>query len=52
MNQYIAQQLYPFINHFQDNWLSLLPMMDFTVAALPHASIGTSLFFAEKGYKP
>jgi transposase InsO family protein len=52
VNQYIAQRLRPFVNHFQDNWSSLLPMMDFAAAALPHASIGTSPFFAEKGYEP
>jgi hypothetical protein len=52
MNQYIAQRLIPFVNHYQDNWSEFLPIMDFAAAALPNDSIGISPFFVERGYEP
>ena len=40
LNQYINQQLHPFVNHFQNNWSDLLPAMNFTQAVLTHKSTG------------
>ena len=51
-NQYINQRLQPFVNHYQDNQLDLIYIVDFVVAALPHNSIGLSSFIAEMGYEP
>jgi transposase InsO family protein len=51
-NQYIDQRLRPFVNHYQDNWSDLLPVIDFAAAALPHDSTGISSFMAELGYEP
>ena len=42
LNQYINQQLCPFVNYFQDNWLDLLLAMNFAQAILPHESTGIS----------
>lgn len=44
MNQYLDQRLRPFVNHYQDNWSDLLPMMDYAQLTLPHSSIGMSPF--------
>ena len=52
MNQYIDQRLRPFVNHYQDNWSSLIPMMDYAQLSLPHESIGMSPFELLKGYRP
>ena len=52
LNQYIDQRLRPFVNHFQDNWSSLLPAMDFAQASLPHSSTGMSPYELELGYAP
>jgi transposase InsO family protein len=52
LNQYINQRLRPFVNHFQDNWSTLLPAMDFAQASLTHESTGISPFELEFGYKP
>jgi transposase InsO family protein len=52
MNQYIDQRLRPFVNHFQDNWSELLPMIDYAQATLPHESTGLAPFQIEFGYEP
>lgn len=39
MNQYIAQRLRMFINHYQDNWSKAIPALDFTQSVLPHESL-------------
>jgi hypothetical protein len=52
LNQYIDQRLRPFVNHFQDNWSTLLPAMDFAQASLTHESTGISPFELEFGYRP
>ena len=52
VNQHIAQRLRPFVNHYQDNWSDLLPMMDFAAAALPQETTGLSPFQIEFGYEP
>lgn len=51
VNQYIAQQLHPFVNQYHDNWLELLPMMDFAGVTLPHKSTGLSPFQVEFEYE-
>lgn len=40
MNQYIKQRLRPFCTFYQDNWSSLLPLMDIAQLTLPHESLG------------
>lgn len=52
MNQYIDQRLRPFINYYQNNWSSLIPMMDHAAFTLPHSSIGMSPFELVNGYAP
>ena len=52
MNQYLDLRLRPFVNHFQDNWGLLLPLMDFAQLALHHESINTSPFELLFGRKP
>ena len=47
MNQYIAQRLRPFVNHYQDNWSDLLPMVDFAQGVLEQSSIGLTPFEVE-----
>ena len=39
-NRYLQQRLRPFVNHYQDNWSELLPMMDYAQLTLPHDSLG------------
>ena len=51
-NQYIVYRLRPYINHYQDNWSELLPLMDFAAAALPHESTGVPPFLVDCGYEP
>jgi hypothetical protein len=52
VNQHIAMRLRPFVNHFQDNWSSLLPILDHAAAILPHESTGVSPFLVSCGYEP
>ena len=52
MNQYIDQRLRPFVNHYQDNWDELLPIIDFAQASLPHESTGQSPIQTEMAYEP
>jgi hypothetical protein len=35
LNQYIDQQLWPFVNYYQDNWSELLLIIDYVQATLP-----------------
>jgi hypothetical protein len=51
-NQYLDQRLRPFVNHFQDNWAELLPLMDYAQATLPHDSTGYAPIQLEMGYLP
>jgi hypothetical protein len=51
-NQHIAQRLRPFVNHYQDNWSELLPLIDFAAATLTHESTGLSPFQVELGFEP
>jgi transposase InsO family protein len=52
VNQYMAHRLRPFVNHYQDNWSELLPIVDFAAAVLPHESTGISPFLVNQGYEP
>jgi hypothetical protein len=52
MNQWIAQRLQPFINHYQDDWDQWLSILNFAAAALPSESTGVSPFFVERGFEP
>ena len=52
MNQTLEQYLRVYCNYQQDNWLDLLPIAEFTYNNAPNATMGISLFFANKGYHP
>jgi hypothetical protein len=53
MNQYIKQRLRPFCSFYQDNWSSLLPIMDIAQLTLPHESLGNlSPFQLLNGVEP
>jgi hypothetical protein len=52
INQYIDQQLYPFVNYYQDNWSELLLIIDYIQATLLYKSTGLLPFQVEFGYKP
>lgn len=52
MNKYIDQRLRPFVNYYQDNWSSLLPLMDRAQATLPHSAIGMSPYELLYGSEP
>ncbi|KAI1001697.1 hypothetical protein K3495_g6500 [Podosphaera aphanis] len=52
MNKYLDLRLRPFVNHFQDNWSRLLPLMDFAQLALHHDSIDTSPYQLLHGHPP
>jgi transposase InsO family protein len=51
-NEYMQQRLRPFVDHYQDNWSELLPIIDFAGAALPQRSTGVSPFYVDNGYEP
>ena len=52
INQHIVNRVRPFINHHQDNWSDLLPMVDFATAALPSETTLASPFLIDCGYEP
>jgi transposase InsO family protein len=52
MNKYIDQRLRPFINHYQDNWSELIPLMDRVQMTLPHSSIGMTPYRLKYGLDP
>lgn len=53
MNQYVKQRLRPFCTYYQDNWSSLLPVMDIAQLTLPHESLGNvTPFQLLNGYEP
>lgn len=51
-NQHLDQRLRPFVNHFQDNWSELLPLMDYAQATLSQDSTGYAPIQLEMGYLP
>ena len=52
MNKYIDQRLRPFVSYYQDNWSSLLPLIDRAQITLPHSAIGMSPYEVLYGYEP
>ena len=52
MNQFIQTKLRPFINHFQNDWSTYLPCLDFAHATQPHDSTGLSPAEVDLGYLP
>ena len=40
MNEYFDQRLRPFLTRYQDNWKSLLPVVDLVQLTLPHEALG------------
>ena len=51
-NQEIEQHLKSYINHFQDDWMHLLPMKEFSANANVSATTKVPPFLATKGYNP
>jgi len=51
-NQTLEQYLRIYCNYQQDNWVDLLPLVEFAYNNTPSATTGVSLFFANKGYHP
>ena len=52
LNQVIEQYLRIFCNYQQDNWVSLLPLAEFTYNNSVNSSTGMSPFFANHGHHP
>ena len=52
INQYINQRLRPFVLYYQDNWLEMLSLIDYTQLILPYDSIRMSPFQLLYGYEP
>jgi hypothetical protein len=50
VNQFIQTKLRPFVNYFQNNWLKLLPCIDFAIAIQSHDAIGLYLAKVDLGY--
>ena len=51
-NQTLEQYLRIYCNYQQDNWVDLLPLVEFAYNNAPSATTGVSPFFANKGYHP
>ena len=51
VNQIIDTRLRLFVNHFQDDWADLLPVLDTTGAACPHESTGLSPLIVDYDYE-
>jgi len=51
-NQTLEQYLQIYCNYQQDNWVDLLPLVEFAYNNAPSATTGVSPFFANKGYHP
>jgi transposase InsO family protein len=52
VNQSLEQYLCMYCNYQQDNWLTLLPMAEFTHNNATHSATQVSPFLANKGYHP
>ena len=48
----LEQYLRIFCNYQQDNWYTLLPLVEFAYNNILSATTGISPFFANKGYHP
>ena len=51
-NQEMERHLWTYVNHFQNNWVDLLPMAKFAANANPSATTKIPLFQATRGYVP
>ena len=51
-NQEMEWHLQSYVNYFQDDWMRLLPMGEFSANANVSATIKVPLFLATKGYNP
>ena len=51
-NQEVEQHLRSYVNHFQDDWVWLLPIGEFSANANVSATTKVPLFLATKGYNP
>src|SRR6266404_1980982 len=49
-NQVLEQYLWGYTNYQQDDWVTLLPMAEFTYNNTTNMTTGVSPFFANKGY--
>src|SRR5260221_13370036 len=49
-NQVLEQYLWVYMNYQQDNWVTLLPMAEFTYNNTMNVTTGVSPFFTNKGY--
>ena len=52
VNQHIINHLWSFINHHQNDWADLLPLIDFAAAALSSKTTDTFPFLIDCGYEP
>jgi hypothetical protein len=51
-NQTVEQMLRGFVNARQDNWVKLLPVVEFAYNDRLHASTGTTPFYLQYGFHP
>src|SRR5258707_3279543 len=51
-NQVLEQYLRVYTNYQQDDWVTLLPMAEFTYNNATNMTTGVSPFFTNKGYHP
>src|SRR5258708_19739177 len=51
-NQVLEQSLRVYTNYQQDDWVTLLPMAEFTYNNATNMTTGVSTFFTNKGYHP
>ncbi len=52
LNQVLEQYLQAYANYQQDNWSSLLPLVEFAYNNATNEMTGVSPFFTNKGYHP
>ncbi len=52
LNQVLEQYLQAYMNYQQDNWSSLLPLVEFTYNNAMNETTRVSPFFTNKGYHP
>jgi aromatic ring hydroxylase len=50
VNQILEQYIRLYSNYQQDDWVLLLPLMEFAYNNTPHSATQVSPFFANKGY--
>ena len=52
INQVLEQYLRAYTNYQQDDWATLLPLVEFTYNNAPSKTMGVLPFFTNKGYHP